>query len=472
MRHFIAFLLGFTLSAGFAFASAKGISFPPFTVQDEGTPLTQRYAINFAGTGVSCADDTNRTTCTISSGGASPLTTKGDLYTRSTVDTRLAVGADGLCLKANSGTATGLEWNTCAASGAYATVQDEASSLTQRSTLNFTGAGISCVDNAGASRTDCTVAGGSGSPSGTAGSIQYNDGAGAFAGSTHVSIDGGYLLLENAAEPGDAPEGIYMWSEQRAGRRMIAFKGLDFDRYAQTAIWDDRIAFTKFTGASAGKTDVGWATTAVGTAAATTFATTNLSTSITRAAYTTGTTASTPAEMRVSSAATYWRGNAAGLGGYWCSLRWTNPTHNTNSDKMLVGMTSVTTAIAGTVVPSATVNAVYCGWDAAASAIGLCGNDGTGTATCTTCSATDFPITSTTNVYECSIHARPNGTGVQLELRRLDNSAVTPCTATITAAADQPANTVFLAPRIWGSNGTTAANFAVHFISMYCTSDN
>jgi hypothetical protein len=43
-------------------------------------------------------------------GAASPLTTKGDLYTFSTSDTRLGVGANGTVLTAASGEATGLEW--------------------------------------------------------------------------------------------------------------------------------------------------------------------------------------------------------------------------------------------------------------------------------------------------------------------------------------------------------------------------
>jgi hypothetical protein len=42
-------------------------------------------------------------------GGASPLTTKGDLYGFSTVDARLAVGTNGQVLSADS-TATGLRW--------------------------------------------------------------------------------------------------------------------------------------------------------------------------------------------------------------------------------------------------------------------------------------------------------------------------------------------------------------------------
>jgi hypothetical protein len=41
------------------------------TIQDEGAGQTQRTILNFTGAGVSCADDTTRTTCTIAGGGAS-----------------------------------------------------------------------------------------------------------------------------------------------------------------------------------------------------------------------------------------------------------------------------------------------------------------------------------------------------------------------------------------------------------------
>jgi hypothetical protein len=50
-------------------------------------------------------------------GAASPLTTKGDLYTFGTSDTRLGVGANGTTLVADSAEATGLKWAAPAGGG-------------------------------------------------------------------------------------------------------------------------------------------------------------------------------------------------------------------------------------------------------------------------------------------------------------------------------------------------------------------
>ena len=55
-------------------------------------------------------------------GAASPLTTKGDLFTYSLEDARLPVGTDNQLLVANSATPSGLEWQTINFSDPYVTI--------------------------------------------------------------------------------------------------------------------------------------------------------------------------------------------------------------------------------------------------------------------------------------------------------------------------------------------------------------
>ena len=63
-----------------------------------------------------------------------PLTTKGDLFTFSTVDARLGVGANGTVLTADSAEATGLKWATPAGGGKVLQVVAATYSTTQTTT--------------------------------------------------------------------------------------------------------------------------------------------------------------------------------------------------------------------------------------------------------------------------------------------------------------------------------------------------
>jgi hypothetical protein len=70
----------------------------------------------------------------VGGGGASPLTTKGDLYTFSTVDARLGVGANGTVLTADSAETTGLKWAAPAAAGGMTLINTGGTALTGATT--------------------------------------------------------------------------------------------------------------------------------------------------------------------------------------------------------------------------------------------------------------------------------------------------------------------------------------------------
>ena len=95
-------------------AGATTITANTATVNTAGSLILPQYdagILYFTATGAAIFYDY------IQAGGASPLTTKGDVYTFSTSDARLGVGANNTVLTADSAEATGLKWVAASSSG-------------------------------------------------------------------------------------------------------------------------------------------------------------------------------------------------------------------------------------------------------------------------------------------------------------------------------------------------------------------
>lgn len=142
---------------------AFGAALPPPLVNDDCTNIT----CNAAREGYLCLDydDKRLYSC------ASNTWVAEDLPTCATDPPTGTCSGNSVCQvqRASSwgiyGCGTDDAWYTISGSGdgqGYALVQDEGSGLTARGTVNFTGTGVTCTDDAGNTRTNCAITSGGG----------------------------------------------------------------------------------------------------------------------------------------------------------------------------------------------------------------------------------------------------------------------------------------------------------------------
>ncbi len=303
-----------------------------------------------------------------------------------------------------------------------------------------------------------TPAGGSASPGGTTGEVQYNN-AGAFAGAANVEIDGGDLALVDAGFPAVPAAGrTKVFTDSMATRRLIASidpSGHHFD--FQPALFGST---TYMWLAGTGTTlAINWGSSFTarnnGNGAQQAHPTkNNLSAinSMNRATFSTGTDNNGASGIQ-SSATNAWRGDAAGLGGFFFFSRFAVAARS-GTHRLFVGLSANNATL--NAQPSTLNNTLGIGLDSADTNLQFMIRNTATTTKIDTTIAVD-----TTTIYDFYMYCEPNGSTIYFELRNAVTNAVLKNSQ---ETANLPANTSFfyMQAHIQSVTGGTAKLLALN----------
>lgn len=272
------------------------------------------------------------------------------------------------------------------------------------------------------------------------------------------------LVDADTTTPASPTSGLKLFSRNRpTGWRQLAHVNSDGrDTVLQPALWNNTQSWMVPNGNATTLSVNRMTATAIGTATARNWANTNLLTSSKRLGYQSAATAGAAGGVK-HNILQWWRGNAAGLGGFFFSLRFGLESIPATR-RWFVGMYGSTTN-PGNVEPSTLLNLCGVGQDIGDTVPQFMHNDGTATATKS--AATGVANPTTAKVYEVRVFCKPNDTAITMSVQDLNVSAAVLYSTTTKI----PANTVGLLPMLWANNGTTAALIDPVLVSMYLETD-
>lgn len=285
-----------------------------------------------------------------------------------------------------------------------------------------------------------------------------------------VDIQSGGMQLAVTNDPATPAVGnLRIYAKDIAGRVMPKWIGPSgLDTPFQAGLGFNRVSMIMPTGGIATATFVGGfgsAFTNVATSYANpTPATTNLLTSTRRATFTSATTAGAVVSHR-QSVQQVTRGNAAGIGGFFYTIRFGMSTLAAGN-RAFVGLSD---SIAAPTNVDPTTSATI-------GKIGVAINANTGNWKFVNNTAAAVPtvtdlgvdlVVSNTAIYELAMFSAPNGSSIGYRLKNL----ATGLSTSGSVSTNLPANTTFLAPQFWMTNNATAAAIVMDFGGWYLESD-
>jgi hypothetical protein len=293
-----------------------------------------------------------------------------------------------------------------------------------------------------------------GSPGGTTREVQFNNG-GSFSGAPNVEIANGNLQLVSTTDPSAPTAGnLIVYSKDIAGRQMpkwIGPSGLDTP-FQSNIMFNNVSVIGPGGGTTVGV--LGCTVTSVGTISNPNITTTNLKTQTRRIVNTSAAGAGSLASTRIASLEC-WRGNSAGLGGFFIVARFGLTTLQTGM-RMFIGLTDNATTAPTNIDPttSTTPGKIGMAINASTGNWNLVHNI-TGTIPTVIALGASYPV-DTTSLYEMILFAKPNDTVVTYRITNLSTAAQT----SGTLSTNLPATTTPLGRVCWATNNATAAAVA------------
>lgn len=196
-----------------------------------------------------------------------------------------------------------------------------------------------------------------------------------------------------------------------------------------------------------------------------TLATTSLRNQTYRGTIRTGTTSGALAYIRAN-ALRIWRGNAAGLGGFFVATRFSLSGTIQTGQRSFIGI-SDSIANPTNVDPTTNTTPGKIGLSQnAATGNWVLSHNVTGTAPTNVAIGASFPINNT-DLYEIALFSAPNGSSIGYRVVNWSTNQQTSGSLT----TNIPSNTTFMAPVAWITNNAQSAQSELDFISTYVETD-
>lgn len=277
------------------------------------------------------------------------------------------------------------------------------------------------------------------------------------------------LMADQASVSTPASGNLSLYGRAYAGRMLPNSKGpsgLDFPM--QPALFSNNVAiYFPATGTTAG-TAIGWTFTSTGTVSHPALASTapQPMNSIRRTRWASATTANAIGGIFTAQTNT-WRGNAAGLGGFFFYARFGQAT-NVNASRCFVGLSAASAGIvAGE--PSATNDSIGIGYDAADASTG---NWQLITRSTTAGTKTDLGTSAarnTTDIFDVYLFAPPNASSITVRVVNLSTGAVVLDDSVV--STNLPTATAFLRAHAMCGPAASSTATQLELNRMYLESD-